>query len=155
MQVRSRGTRALALTSGALLVTASLVSVVDVGGAAAQPSAGNDAAQLVKTKGTLAPSEAEGPAFQAAREAYFADRVYSGSEPLSVEQVAQEHGKAAAQAKKLGADGSTAGPSIAGPAWTTIGPTTTQQVARTSRTLENVSGRVSALAQDHAGRIYL
>jgi uncharacterized repeat protein (TIGR01451 family) len=158
MDLRSRGARALALTGGALLLTTPLVSIVDAPGASARAGAVSDDAHLVKlSKGALSPAEAEGPAFQAAREAYYADRVYSGSTPLSVEQVAHEHGKAAAQAQKLGGSGSTAGAagSASGPAWATIGPTSTQQVARTSRTVENVAGRVSALAQDHAGRIYL
>jgi uncharacterized repeat protein (TIGR01451 family) len=140
-----------------LLLTTPLVSLVGTGGASARTGVSDDA-HLVKTaQGAMKPREAEGAAFQAAREAYFADRVYSGSKPLSVEQVAKEHGKAAAQAKKLGASGSTASPltSVGTPAWETIGPITTQQVARTSGTVENVSGRVSALAQDHAGRIYL
>ena len=141
-----------------MLLTTPLVSIINSGVASARAGVVNDDAQLVKTaKGALQPREAEGPAFQAAREAFYADRVYSGTQPLSVEDAAKEHGKAAAQAKKLGGSGSTASPAAAasGPAWTTIGPTSTQQVARTSGTVENVAGRVSALAQDHAGRIYL
>jgi uncharacterized repeat protein (TIGR01451 family) len=153
MRVRSRATRAIALSGGAVLLTTSLVSALGTGGASARPGA-SDQALLAKTaRGALTPKEEEGGAFQRAREAYYADRVYSGTEPLSVEQAAKEHGKAAAQAKKLGA-GSPAAPA-SGPAWSSIGPTSTQQVARTSGTLETVSGRVSALAQDHAGRIYL
>jgi uncharacterized repeat protein (TIGR01451 family) len=157
MHVRTRGTRALALTSGALLVTTPLLGLLSTSGAQARP-AGTDDARVSKTaSGALKPSEAEGPAFQAARDAYYADRVYSGTNPLSVEQAAKAHGKAAAQAKKQGGGGSTASPSAptTGPAWTTIGPTVTQQVGRTSGDVQNVAGRVSALAQDHAGRIYL
>ena len=154
MHLRSRGTRAIALSGGALLLTTSLVSLAGAGGASAKTGV-SDQAQFGKLgPGTMKPKEAEGAAFQAARDAYYADKVYSGSQPLSVEQVAKEHGKAAAQARKLGATGAPAGPT-SGPAWTTIGPIATQQVARTSGQLENVSGRVSALATDHAGRIYL
>jgi len=101
------------------------------------------------------PAENEGPGFQAARNAYFSDRVYNGAKPLSVEQAARLHDKGANQALALGQKknhGGGGGPS--GPAWSSIGPTDTEQVARTTGQLEDVSGRISALAVDPSGDIY-
>ena len=143
------------------MIAAPLAGLVGGGAtaSAANPLVVDDSPRIAPpAKGHTGPVETEGAAFQAARNSYYADRVYSGTQALSVEDVAKLHGKAAQQAAKLRASGGTAGAAaaaVADPAWAGIGPNPTRQVARTSGTLENVSGRVSALAVDHAGRIYL
>lgn len=154
----SRTNRAVAVAVGMVLVAAPTISFVGGVHAAVQPAGPDDARHVQLPKNRLTATEQEGPAFQAARDAYYADRVYSGTQPLSVETAARQHDKAAAQAAKLhqGASGTSAGPALTGtgPAWSSIGPSTTVQIARTSGTRKNVSGRISALAVDHAGRTY-
>lgn len=162
-----------------LLVAATAVAIAapfaafsgSVGVTTAGASNSDDAHFMAGNKLMTQPQEAEGQGFQDARDAYFADRVFSGTQPLSVEQAAQLHDKGAAQARALGrgkkggsssssssatpgATISGAAPLTSGPPWQTLGPIRTQQVARTSGGFEYVSGRISALAVDPAGNIY-
>src|SRR4051812_48625527 len=99
-------------------------------------------------------AENEGKQFQLDRAAYYESRRTAGEKPLTIEQASSERAKAAKAAKALRAAGPTVTSSSV-PAWSSIGPKTVQQVARTSNTLEVVSGRVSSLAVNSAGRIYL
>src|SRR5947199_7820006 len=124
---RTRHVRPLALAA-VVALGSSVIGVAAGGGAAAKPKPASDSPGFLPYSAGHAPAlapEAEGPAFQAARDAYFADRVYSGSKPLSVEQVAKLHGKAAAQAATLqrkGKNGGSASPSTAKPAPTLTAP---------------------------------
>jgi uncharacterized repeat protein (TIGR01451 family) len=99
-------------------------------------------------------AENEGKQFQLDRAAYYESRRTAGEQPLTIEKASSERAKAAKAAKALRNASPTATSSTV-PTWSSIGPKTVQQVARTSNTLEVVSGRVSSLAVNSAGRIYL
>ena len=144
-----------------LLVAATAVAIAapfaamsgSVGVTAAGASNSDDAQFMTGNKLMVQPQENEGQGFQSSRDAYFSDRVYSGTRPLSVEQAAALHDKGASQARALGQK-KNGGGGPSGPAWSSIGPTTTEQVARTSGNLEAVAGRISALAMSPNGDIY-
>ena len=97
--------------------------------------------------------ETEGAQYQLDRAAFYESRRTAGDEPLSIEQAGSLRAQAAGKAKGL-KNGAPTASSASVPAWSSIGPNTVQQVARTSNTLEVVSGRIGAIAVNSAGRIY-
>jgi photosystem II stability/assembly factor-like uncharacterized protein len=148
------------------------MTTLAAGGAAPGSKAKSDAAAFLPYStghNLMRAPENEGKGFQQARDAYYASRIYSGTKALSVEQVARLHERGAAQAAALTNRGhhnssstatvnstaSALAPTTPGaPTWSSLGPVTTQQVGRTTGTVENVSGRISAEAIDSAGNIY-
>ncbi|MDT7573196.1 MAG: hypothetical protein QOE05_3370 [Actinomycetota bacterium] len=111
-----------------------------------------DAKVLVNSRLPKA-AETEGAAYQLARNAYFESRRTAGDVPLTIEQAAAGRVKAA-KAAKTPAEGGVVGPPV-GPAWQGIGPNPTSQIGRTSGALENVTGRIGAIAVNSAGKIFL
>jgi uncharacterized repeat protein (TIGR01451 family) len=126
--------------------------VATIGGGVAQSTPSTEVTMPTSRRAWQA-TENEGKDFQAARAAYFESRRTAGDQPLSVERAGQLRSQAAKNAKSLKNASPTAGSNTV-PTWSSVGPQTVQQVARTSFTLETVSGRIGALAVNSAGRIY-
>lgn len=112
-----------------LLVAATAVAIAapfaamsgSVGVTAAGASNSDDAQFMTGNKLMVQPQENEGQGFQSSRDAYFSDRVYSGTKPLNVEQAAALHDKGASQARALGQK-KNGGGGPSGPAWSSTGP---------------------------------
>jgi uncharacterized repeat protein (TIGR01451 family) len=141
----------LAAAGFTLALFGPLFVAVESGGVAQSTPASE--VTMPKSRRAWQSAENEGKDFQAARAAYYESRRTAGDQPLSVEQAGKLRGQAASKAKSMKAAGPVA-TSATVPAWSSIGPQTVQQVARTSFTLETVSGRIGALAVSSAGRIY-
>lgn len=101
----------------------------------------------------------ESKSYLAARARYYDARRLAGRHPISVEQAAAYRSQAAAQRQRLSpspANDRSARPAItANPQWQPLPETATLQNGRTTGNFQAVSGRVSALAMDHAGHIFL
>lgn len=125
-----------------------------VGGAPAQgASAPAGEYRIMANSRVQQAAEQEGSAFQLARSAYEETRRTAGDTPLTIEQAAAGRAKATKDARSV-KDGGVVGDPV-GPAWTGIGPNPTVQLGRTTGALQNVTGRVGALAVNSAGKVFL
>src|SRR3954447_6108404 len=161
MRFRSRQTSALAVAAITGLGLPLLVSTVGTTSAAAasrKPTVMHYDRSRAVAESVEKQMERKG--FQAKRAAYYDSRRAAGTKPLTVVQAAKAREaavKAAGRLRRSGAQARTfaaltAAP--AAPAWQSITPTDTGQVGRTTGALEDVSGRVSAIAIDKSGRIF-
>ena len=86
--------------------------------------------------------------FDKLRDAYYATRLLSGDNPLTLTQAAALRNSALKHARLLPGGG-------VGGAWSQVGPDPVVQVGRTSNTFEAVTGRIGALAIRNDGTIIL
>src|SRR4051812_11889219 len=158
MRLRSRQTRILAV--GAILGVG--IPLALTSGPAAQgqpPQSGQESSFPTMKQAAKAGHEAEGPAYQKARERYLESRYLAGTSPLSPEAAAKYRNAAAVKAGRARhVSGATARNSLAAApvaaAWSEIGPSPVRQFGRTTTTRQSVSGRISALAVSTSGLIY-
>lgn len=149
MAFARRRTRFLA--AGFTVAVLAPLAAVGYGGAAQSAQPGE--VRMPTSRRAWKNVETEGLQYQVDRAAYYESRRIAGDKPLSVEQAGSLRSQAAGKAKGMKAAGPVASSNTV-PTWSAIGPNTVQQVARTSNTLEVVSGRIGALAVNSAGRIY-
>jgi uncharacterized repeat protein (TIGR01451 family) len=119
---------------------------------AAASSIADDTPTLLTPKGDH-DNGADEQTFDKLRDAYYATRLLSGDNPLTLTQAASLRSKAAKQA---GLMPQSAPPgAIRGGAWSSVGPNPIVQNGRTSNAFQAVSGRIGALAIRNDGTIIL
>jgi len=142
-----------------VLATAALLVPLAALSTPAQAAPADDTPTFTGIKGPAAEEmQGEDEAdFAKLRDAYYETRWTAGDQPLSIEDAARKRSQAADAAAALRKQARTtaAGTAAVGVPWAPIGPNPIVQVARTSNTFEAVSGRISALAVNSAGKIYL
>ncbi|MDX6479875.1 MAG: hypothetical protein QOG85_385 [Gaiellaceae bacterium] len=130
------------------------LALVTIGAVVAMPAAlaslAGDTPVLLTPKGEH-DNGADEQSFDKLRDAYYATRLLSGDNPLSLTE--------AAALRKTAINSATFLPhralGVKGGAWSPIGPSPIVQVGRTTNTFEAVSGRIGALAIRNDGTIIL
>jgi uncharacterized repeat protein (TIGR01451 family) len=156
MRLRSRQTRTLAVAA----VAAMGIPLALVSGPSAQgqlPQAGQENSFPTMKQAARAGHEAEGPAYQKARERYLESRYLAGTNPLSPELAARYRNAAAVKAGRFRHVSGTTSNSLTTvqpPSWSDIGPHPVRQLGRTTVSRQSVTGRISALAVSTSGMIY-
>src|SRR3954454_12067241 len=157
MRLRSRQTRILAV--GAILGVG--IPLALTSGPAAQgqpPQSGQESSFPTMKQAAKAGHEAEGPAYQKARERYLESRYLAGTSPLSPEAAAKYRNAAAVKAGRArhvsGTTSNSLTAATAAPSWTEVGPHPVRQFGRTTTTRQSVTGRISTLAVSKSGLIY-
>jgi uncharacterized repeat protein (TIGR01451 family) len=152
--LRRRPARLAALAAVALL--APMLATAGAGSVSA--TSGDDTPTLLTPKGEIADEFNEvddANSFAKRNDAYDENRLLSGDDPLSTQEAAALRVKAATKASGMPAVKTKTQPSTVGGAWTTLGPSPTVQVGRTTNTFEAVSGRIGALAYRQNGDLIL
>ncbi len=133
----------------AILLVAPFVTLSTPTAVAAPP---DDTPVLLTPKGEHETGEDEA-GFDKLRDAYYWSRLLAGDDKLTLEQAATYRTKAASAANGFAVETRHGAPR--GGTWTNVGPDPVVQVARTSNTLEAVSGRIGALVVRNDGTIVL
>src|SRR5882762_3942105 len=144
--------RYVLIAAAALIVP--LISLVQAPSATPAPTApADDTHVLLTPKGGQDNGEDEA-GFDKLRDAYYWSRLLAGDDGgISMDQAATLRSHASTQASGISAE--TQRGAARGGTWTNVGPDPVVQPARTSNTLEAVSGRVGALAVRKDGTIIL
>ncbi len=146
----------LALVPAALaLVIGGYLPAVTTASAAPSPSratVNDDTPTLLTPKGEREDGSDE-QGFDKLRDAYYASRLLSGDDQLTVQEAAAL--RSAAGAKARGIVSETAKGTARGGTWTSQGPDPIVQVARTTNTFSAVSGRIGALVIRNDGTIVM
>src|SRR3954453_16245975 len=157
MRLRSRQTRVLAVAAVAAVGVPLAIASGPV--AQSQPfQAGQENAFPTMKQAARASHEAEGPAYQKARERFLESRYLAGTQPLSPEAAASYRNAAAVKAGRArhvsGTTSNSLTAATAAPSWTEVGPHPVRQFGRTTTTRQSVTGRISTLAVSKSGLIY-
>jgi uncharacterized repeat protein (TIGR01451 family) len=136
---------------GALLLMAGFLSAVSPVVANAAPTP-DDTPVLLTPKGEHEDGEDE-QNFDKLLDAYYATRLLSGDDPITVDQAATL--RSAAQKKAAGIASSAPSGAVRGGSWASQGPDPIVQQGRTSGRFEAVAGRIAALAIRSDGTVIL
>jgi uncharacterized repeat protein (TIGR01451 family) len=143
----------------ALAAVALLAPMLATAGAGSVTAAGVDDSHAIQItpKGEIANEASEADeqgSFAKLRDAYYETRLLAGDDPLTIQKAATLRGKSIKASSSLPTLTTNSAQTV-DRRWTSVGPNPLLQVARTSSTLQAVSGRIGALAVLKNGRIIL